>query len=127
MNGGNKSSYKLSVFRMVHSIWSNIFLNEWKSWLFISLFSFLLVMIWIYISQKYAIKNAFVDYFVISILFGTLGYLGLLTAKYRIFRLMKPIRGKAAFVIGITVLVISWGLAAYFILLAAVEVAKYWM
>ena len=125
MNGGNKSSYKLSVFRVVRSIWSNIFSNEWKSWLFISLFSFLLVMIWIYISQKYAIEIAFVDYIVISILFGTFGYLGLLTAKYRVFRLMNPIKGKTAFIIGIIVLTISWGITAYFLFLAIAEAIKH--
>jgi len=129
MNSDKKFEYRFSIIRMIHSIWNSIFSNEWVGWLFISLISILLVSLWMAFSQKYLFEyllTPVIDSLVLAIMFGSWGYLGYLSAKYRFFpsSLSKPITGKSALVIGVIMMIIGWGFTIYSLYLAVTKLIK---
>lgn len=108
---------------MIYSVLCNIFANEWRRWVFVFIMWLLVVAVWMTLSQKYFFESAFtpaINSLVLSVMFGTWGYLGYLSAKYRYFpsSLSRPFTGNSAFVFGVIMMLLSWGAMIYMLYLA---------
>ena len=118
MKSEKKPAYRFSISRMIYSVLCNIFANEWSGWVFVFLMWLLVVAVWMIFSQKYLNDFAFtpvINSLVYSVMFGTWGYPGYLSVKYRYFpsSISRPITGNQALVFGIFIILIGWGLTTY--------------
>ncbi len=117
MNSNKKPAYRFSIIRMIHSIWSTIFSNAWRSWFFMFIASLLVVAIWMSLSQNYLTEYNFtpvIDSLALAIMFGTWGYLGYQAEKNRFFP--HPITNNVPGV-GLALMVIGWGFMIYLLYL----------